>query len=40
MITKKEFLAMMERKFDAMDTQKKGMLSSDDVMKIFMDKGR
>jgi hypothetical protein len=40
MVTKKEFMAMMEKKFDAMDKQKKGMLSADDIMKIFMDKGR
>ncbi len=40
MVTKQEFMSMMEKKFDAMDKQKKGMLSADDVMKIFMDKGR
>lgn len=35
MITKKDFMAMMEKKFDAMDKQKKGMLSTTDAMKIF-----
>jgi hypothetical protein len=38
MITKKDFLAMMEKKFDAMDTGKKGMLSVSDIMRIFSDK--
>jgi hypothetical protein len=37
MVSKKEFLAMMEKKFDAMDTQRKGMLSVADVMRIFSD---
>ena len=35
MVSKKDFMAMMEKKFDAMDKQKKGMLSTADVMKIF-----
>ena len=37
MVTKKEFMAMMEKKFDAMDKGKKGMLSVADVMRIFSD---
>jgi hypothetical protein len=41
MITKKDFLMMMEKKFDEMDKGKKGMLSIDDVMRIYgrSDKG-
>lgn len=35
MITKKDFMAMMEKRWNAMDKQKKGMLSKEDVMKIF-----
>lgn len=35
MISKKDFMAMMEKRWNAMDKQKKGMLSKDDVMKIF-----
>ena len=35
MIMKKDFMAMMEKKFDAMDKNKKGMLPIDDVMAIF-----
>jgi len=38
MVTKKDFLAMMEKKFDAMDKGKKGMLSTTDIMRIFSDK--
>ena len=38
MVSKKDFLAMMEKKFDAMDKGKKGMLSVSDVMRIFSDK--
>jgi len=38
MVSKKDFLAMMEKKFDAMDTGKKGMLSVSDIMRIFSDK--
>jgi len=37
MVSKKEFLAMMEKKFDAMDAGRKGMLSVADVMRIFSD---
>jgi hypothetical protein len=33
MITKKDFLAMMEKKFDATDSGKKGMLSASDIMR-------
>jgi hypothetical protein len=38
MVSKKDFLAMMEKKFDAVDKGKKGMLSVTDVMRIFSDK--
>ncbi|HEY3180228.1 MAG TPA: hypothetical protein VGL25_15265 [Casimicrobiaceae bacterium] len=38
MVSKKDFLAMMEKKFDAIDKGKKGMLSTADIMKIFSDK--
>ncbi|HEY2865207.1 MAG TPA: hypothetical protein VGK37_16425 [Casimicrobiaceae bacterium] len=38
MITKKSFMEMMEKRFDAMDKAKKGMISSADAMKIFSDK--
>ncbi|MBS0319770.1 MAG: hypothetical protein JSR18_04450 [Proteobacteria bacterium] len=38
MVSKKEFMAMMEKKFDAMDKSHKGMLSTDDIMRIFNDK--
>jgi hypothetical protein len=37
MVTKKEFMAMMEKKWAAMDKSGKGMLSVDDVMRIFSD---
>ena len=37
MITKKNFMAMMERRFNAMDKAKKGMISTEDAMKIFRD---
>ena len=39
MVSKKDFMAMMEKKFDAMDKGRKGMLSTADIMKIFSDKG-
>jgi hypothetical protein len=41
MISKKDFMMMMEKKFDEMDKAKKGMLSVDDVMRIYgrSDKG-
>jgi hypothetical protein len=38
MISKKDFMAMMEKRFDAMDKGKKGMISMADAMKIFSDK--
>jgi hypothetical protein len=38
MVSKKDFLAMMEKKFDAMDKGKKGMLSTADIMRIFSDR--
>jgi hypothetical protein len=37
MVAKKDFLALMEKKFDAMDKDRKGMLSTTDLMKIFRD---
>ena len=37
MVTKKDFMAMMEKKWDAMDKGGKGMLSTTDVMRIFSD---
>ena len=37
MVTKKDFMAMMEKKWDAMDKGKKGMLSMADIMRIFSD---
>ena len=41
MITKRDFMMLMEKKFDEMDKGKKGMLSVDDVMRIYgrSDKG-
>ena len=38
MVSKKDFMKMMEKKFDEMDKGKKGMLSTQDVMRIFNDK--
>lgn len=38
MVTKKDYMAMMEKKFDAMDKSKKGMISMADLMRIFNDK--
>jgi hypothetical protein len=37
MVRKSEFLAMMEKKWNAMDKGNKGMLSVEDVMRIFAD---
>ena len=37
MISKKDFMAMMEKKWNAMDKSNKGMLSMADVMRIFSD---
>ena len=37
MISKKDFMAMMEKKWNAMDKGSKGMLSAADVMRIFSD---
>lgn len=41
MITKKDFMMMMEKKFDEVDMGKKRMLSVDEVMRIYgrSDKG-
>jgi hypothetical protein len=41
MISKKDFMMLMEKKFDEMDKGRKGMLSIDDVMRIYgrSDKG-
>jgi len=38
MITKKDFMAMMEKRFDAMDKAKKGMIHMTEATKIFSDK--
>ncbi len=38
MVSKKDFMAMMEKKFDAMDKSRKGMLSTQDIMHIFSDR--
>ena len=38
MISKKDFMAMMEKRFEAMDKGKQGMISMADAMKIFSDK--
>lgn len=37
MVSKKDFMAMLEKKWNAMDKDKKGMLSMADVMRIFSD---
>jgi len=37
MVTKKDFIAMIEKKWNAMDKAGKGMLSVADVMRIFSD---
>jgi len=37
MVSKKDFMAMMEKKWNAMDKSGKGMLSVADVMRIFSD---
>jgi hypothetical protein len=38
MVSKKNFMAMMEKRFDMMDKKKIGMISKADVMAIFSDK--
>jgi hypothetical protein len=35
MVTKQDFIKLMGQRFDAMDKQKKGMLSVKDVAKIL-----
>jgi Ca2+-binding EF-hand superfamily protein len=35
MVTKQDFMKMMEKRFDAMDKQKKGMVSAEDIAKIL-----
>ena len=35
MVTKRDFLRMMEKRFDALDRQRSGMLPADDVARIF-----
>ena len=35
MVTKKDFMAMMDRKWDKMDKANRGMLSVADIMRIF-----
>lgn len=37
MVNKRDFMKMMEKKFDAMDKAHKGMLSAADIMRIFND---
>ncbi len=37
MVSKKDFMAMMEKKWNAMDKGNKGMLSMADIMHIFSD---
>ena len=38
MVSKKDFMAMMEKRFDMMDKDKKGMIHHTEATKIFMDK--
>lgn len=38
MITKKDFMTMMEKRFDMMDKNKKGMIHMTEATKIFSDK--
>ncbi len=38
MVSKKDFMAMMEKRFDMMDKKKMGMISKDQAMAIFSDK--
>jgi Ca2+-binding EF-hand superfamily protein len=38
MVSKKDFMAMMEKRFDMMDKKKIGRISRADVMAIFSDK--
>ena len=38
MVSKKNFMAMMEKRFDMMDRKKIGRISRADVMAIFSDK--
>ena len=38
MVSKQDYMKMMEKRFDAMDKAKTGMLSTQDIMKIFNDK--
>lgn len=38
MISKKDFMAMMEKRFDMMDKGKKGMIHMTEATKIFSDK--
>jgi hypothetical protein len=35
MVTKREFLRMMEKRFDALDRQRSGMLPASDIARIF-----
>jgi hypothetical protein len=37
MVTKQDFMHMMEQRFDAMDKGNKGMLTQEQVMRIFKD---
>ena len=38
MVSKKDFMAMMEKRFDMMDKKKMGMITKDQAMAIFSDK--
>ena len=38
MVSKQDYMKMMEKRFDAMDKAKTGMLSTQDIMRIFNDK--
>jgi hypothetical protein len=35
MVTKREFVRMMEKRFDAIDRQRSGMLPADDIARIL-----
>lgn len=40
MVSKKDFMTMMEKKFDSMDKAKKGMISLKDLDTLFGGKGQ
>lgn len=37
MVSKKDFMKMMSKRFDTMDTGKQGMLTKEQLMRIFSD---